>query len=288
MTTQDNLGQAVTAAMQEQDKHINSSQEPEPKVTEQVGDTQEQKVQEFAEQGDLNNRSPEEMKAIYADWTKKYTQKRQAETAELKQAREEAETLRIERDELKKMRETQSAPLQSGAMQSAANKADADLVSGRLSVQEYTDRMRQIMSEDARRIFEEVYSEKSQEQQAKQFEESAAKDFITSDNRLDQNSPTYDKRMARVISADMDNSLTDYQEENGTFVGFDAKGTAKRLIQEYDNEMDEIIKTRVQSSSQIAKEKAGQMNRSGMNGRNTPSNGTKKTLEQILRETMGV
>lgn len=92
----------------------------------------------------------------------------------------------------------------------------------------------------------------------KVWEATAKQELDEIDPRLNENHPEYEKTawFDQLIRARLDQELEMYKEENGTPVGFDYKGVAKKLISSLDEYVEEKSKTYLQKQSQLAKSKA--------------------------------
>lgn len=246
-----------------------------PEVVETTQETETEAIKPFAEKPELKGRTPEELDAIYDDWQKKYTQTRQQEKAELKE-------LRTRLAAIEKKGDTVETP----QLQQAKDQVQEDFDLGKLTVQEYTEKMKAIFREDARAIAREEFTNLSKEQNEQTYQEEAFEGFISMDERFNENGPEFNKKMFRELSNEMGDLLDQHIADHGTAKGFDWKGHATKLIQEHDAEIDEIVKKRTQQSTQAAKMRAAKMSKSNPKGttvaKSSPTQG--KSFRDILAE----
>lgn len=241
--------------------------------------TEDEGIKPFADKPPLQGKTPEQLEEIYQNWVKKYTQTRQKETAEQKKYQKEMDQMRKQLESYG----TQNVP--SAPMSPSVQKAEADAQEqvklGNMTLDEYTAYVRQAVAND-------VLSEVSQMQRA-QAEESIQQgfvnDFLSADDRLDQNSPNFSPRFTKFVTLEMADQLDAYMAENGTSQGFPAKELAQKIIAEYDNEANEMMRTRVQSSAQQARSKAASTAKTSPSGTSaTTKSTTGRSFRQILEE----
>lgn len=285
MTTQ--LRDIAEQAVQEplETETSTETEQPTPAPT-------EEEVKPFAEKGDLTGRTPEQLDEIYAKWNKSYTQTRQKEKAEIKAMKEEYER-RIAEFEASKAK-TAEPEVKSNASDSvrATEEVLNAFKEGRISAQELELYMKGIYEDEAKKIAEEVYTQKTQVQQEEQYQQKALESFFSVDERLNENSPNFSPRMQKQIGAEMAELLDAYIAEKGTAIGFDAASETKRLVEAYDAEIDELVKERTLQAQAQAKAKAERSARTEIRGNTAPTVSTKPLdrraiLEKALEDTVG-
>lgn len=95
-------------------------------------------------------------------------------------------------------------------------------------------------------------------QQAEAWRAEAVTKLENIDPRLNENHPDYAKTewFDTAIRATLDQELAKYEQENGSPVGFDVEGRAKKLISNLDGYVEEKSKAYLQKQSLLAKEKS--------------------------------
>lgn len=253
----------------------------ESKEVESADETKEITQEEtFAEKGELQGKTPEELEEIYKNWQRSYTEKRQKETQELKEYREKLAKLEAQKPEQDRKVED---------VRDDMNKATEDVELGKMSVEEYTKHMRKLMAEEARQIAREEFQTLSKEQQENQYQEQAYQDFLNADDkgRLNPNSPTKDETLIREVQDHLAKELDKHIKETGTAKGFDTTTLAKAKIKEYDDKLDEIVKNRTKKSTQMAAARAAKSRKAatkGTNANSAPVEGN--SIRDILAEAV--
>lgn len=240
-------------------------------------ENREESIKPFADKPPLADKTPSQLEEIYQNWQKKYTQQRQTEKAELKKYQAEMAKLQKQLDE----RQQYTQPAQGQSIQSQKDEVARQYELGNMSLEQYTAYMKDLVSQD-------VLSQVSAMQQA-QYEEiyqnGLLNEFFTLDERLDQNNPNYSPRFLKMVTSEMAEQLDSYIANNGTSQGFPVKELAQKIITEYDNEVNEMMKTRVQSNAQIARAKAASTARNTPGGTSATTKSTAgRSFKQILEE----
>lgn len=264
------------------DETIAPSQEAEVKTEEtkapeaQAPVVEETKEEVFAEKGDLKGKTPEELEETYANWQKAYAAKRQKETAELRELK-----AKIAEIESKTKVESQ------GNTQDKVDEAQKQVELGNMTMTEYTQYVRSLLAEDARRIAREEVTAVTTEQKEQSYQERAVNDFRQADPRLDENSPEYNESYANDIRRELADALDEHLEKTGSYKGFDTKSIAKQVIERRDAEIDEIIKKRTQQSTQAAKMREAKIRKSEVRGTTVDSQRIGgDSIKDILAETV--
>jgi hypothetical protein len=244
-------------------------QAEEPKEEEHSESEGQEEIEAFAEKVPLTGKTPEELEAIYDKWQKSYQQKRQKETAEIRE-------LRQRNAEYEQRLSTQPTTQQ---VEQAQQDVQQQFELGNLTVEQYTAYMQELSKEAAKAVYHE---EREQERQ-----ETAFQDFIDLDTRLDSDSPTFNERMFKELNLEMSQRLAEHLEKHQTAKGFNAKRIGKEVIERYDKELDEIVKTRTQQSTQAARMRAAKFSKANPQSTSAPSTSTQgKSFRDILEESM--
>lgn len=232
----------------------------------------------FADKGDLKGKTPEELEETYNAWQKAYAAKRQKETAELRELK--AKIAEIES-------KTQVEP--QGTTQDKVDEAQKQVELGNMTMTEYTQYVRNLLAEDARRIAREEVTAVTTEQQESSYQEQAVNDFRQADPRLDEHNPdnVYDEKFANDIRRELADLLDEHLEKTGSYKGFDTKSIAKQIVERRDAEIDEIIKKRTQQSTQAAKMREAKMRKSEVRGTTVSSQKIGgDSIKDILSDTL--
>lgn len=266
---------------------VEEAQQPEPSQQAEVKPEplvepeevkQEAKEEVFADKGELKGKTPEELEATYDTWQKAYAAKRQKETAELREMR----------DRLAEMESRLSqAPKEPATTQDKVDAAAKQVELGQMTMPEYTEYVRKLLAEDARRIAREEITNVTSEQQEQQYQEQAVTAFRKADPRLDDKSPEYNEGYADDIRRELADKLDEHLESTGTYKGFDTETIAKQIVARRDAEIDEIIKKRTQQSTQAAKMREAKNRKSEVRG--TTSDSQKiggDSIKDILSDTV--
>lgn len=197
-----------------------------PEVTEPA-ETEKEAEESFT---DIDPKTlPPELKSVYDNLNKGYTQARQKEKAEFKKLQQEIEQLKTQKVE-PQIQETELS--------------QEDLLA--MTPEQFIKHMADSAAKEAQRVSNEA-SEKS-------FTDTAQLEYNNLDERLNiDNDVTYDPKMDKFISGELDRELAKYAEEKGTIVGFDYKSAGKKLIGDWDSYMDSSFKKYIARQNQIAK-----------------------------------
>lgn len=253
---------------------------PEPDKT---PEQPQEEVQKFAEDVDLTGLTPEQLLETKKEWERKYTHKRQQETAELKAMREELEALKASKPQAPaQQQEASQLPTREQVIQAFKQ--------GQINGQQYQDYMSEIAREEARQVAREEFETLQAQQLEKleqEYQEQHLQVFVSADPRLAENTPEEDPALRNEVQAKLADKLDKYMSENGTSKGFDASGLTKQFVQEYDKRIDELVKTRTQQSVQAARMRDAKMKKAEIRGTNAPSVSTSgNSLRSILEESM--
>lgn len=292
------LGDAIAEQMKDSEP-VKSSQEEvkteEPKAQDEkpqvVEETKQEEVAAFAEKVDTKGMTPEQLEEVYHNWNKAYTQKRQKEAAELKAMQKELEELRQLRAQSPTANVSNNNGIQSQDLKQVQDEAKKQLDLGNLTLEEYTQYITGLAAEEARRATENFITER--EDQA--YQKQALNEFNSLDERfssefIDPNSPTFNETnawMYQTIAKNMADALDAHIEQYGSSIGFDTKGVAKQYIKQLDSYIDNLVRSRVQTSNAKAEAIVQNNARSIPRGTNTKSSPTgTKDLRSILSENV--
>lgn len=245
------------------DSVVTESQAPveEPAEVKAPETTQEEV---FAEKGELKGKTAEEMEQIHKNWQRAYTEKRHKETQELKAVREELAALKRVQAETPKNEQVPQIRQEMG-------QAKQDLELGKMTVDEYTQYMRQLMTEEARQIARDEFQSLSSAEKEQQYQDVAFSEFVSADSRLDSNSPTADEALIKVVQDHLAVELEQWIQEKGTAKGFPATKLSKEKTAEYDARLDDIIKNRTKQSTQMAQARAAKAAKASLRGSDASS-----------------
>lgn len=261
-------------------KELESGQEQAVTEGAEVQETEE--VKPFAEKPDLQGRTPEELEEIYSNWNKTYTQTRQKERAELREAQERLKALE---SQLSQVQKQSQRDIVSPDLEERKDLAAQAVNEGSMTVQEYTAYVMRLTQEEARRAASETFTQMQQQQQEEQYQQKALDTFMK-DGTLNPDSPTFDRTKFTFMQGNMAAAMDDYIEENGTAIGFDYQTKIDELNKEYDDYITGLVSQRVQKSTEAAREKARTVQKTSINGKNTPAVEGKKSLNSLIRSAM--
>lgn len=247
--TTDTVNETATEASQEQ-----TPTSPEPEVTPSTEETPGQenpKVEpaptpESAEESFTHidpKTLPPELQAVHRNLLKDYTQKRQAESAKLREL--EAKIAEMEQSAANPEQAAQNGQLYTGNLSQEQLEA--------MTLSEYTEWLKSQMQQEF--VQQQALAEETQ------FAEAAPLDFLSLDDRFNHELPTFDPRMAQHIAAQIDADLEAHIEATGSHKGFDVKAAAEKHIEEWDQWLTSLRKTNVQETAKATREKARQLNR---------------------------
>lgn len=172
---------------------------------------------------------PPELKSVYDNLNKGYTQARQKEKAELTELKSQLEQLKSNKIETPK---------------------EAEELTPDQLLDLTPDQFIQYMSDKA---VKEARKSSEQEREVV-FTETAVAEYNNLDERLNvDNDVTFDPKMDKFVSGELDRQLAEYAKEKGTIIGFDYKSAGKKLIEDWDQYMDASYKKYIARQNQIAK-----------------------------------
>lgn len=190
----------------------------------------------FTEKKLSYNELPDELKPIYKDWQRSYTQKRQAEKAYIAELEAKVKEQQPQAD-------------------SKPTRQEQQMVQGMTpqQLEEYLD-----IREQNRYI------------------ENQERDFKALDDRLVEDSPEYDPWLHNGIMGELTKQRGAYETKNKSIIGFDFVGKAKELISKYDQKLKqqggELIKLKTeQSKAQMEKSKKENPKAKSLEGRTIKS-----------------
>lgn len=208
---------------------------------------------------------PPELQGVYRNLLKDYTQKRQAESAKVRELEEKI--AEMEQSFANPQQAAQNGQLYTGDLSQEQLEA--------MTLTEYTAWLKQQMQQE--------FAQQQTQAEVAQFEQEAPMDFLSLDDRFNHELPTFDPRMAQHIAGQMDADLAAYIEANGTHKGFDVKAAAEKHIQEWDAWLASLRKTNVQETAQATRAKAQQLRRSAPATTSATSKPTgKMSLDQAI------
>lgn len=213
-------------------KPTEETQEDETKTSTpgetEVKETEKEREESFT---DIDPKTlPPELKSVYDNLNKGYTHARQKEKAELKELKSQLEQLKTQKVEPQK--------------EEKLSLTNEELL--QLTPDQYIQYMTDRAVQESKRA--------SEAERENTFKETAVAEYNNLDERLSiDNDVTYDPKMDKFVSGELDRQLAEFAEEKGTIVGFDYKSAGKKLIEEWDQYMDASFKKYIARQNQIAK-----------------------------------
>lgn len=244
--------------MSEQVEAEAKAEAPEVKPDAQEEPKEEPQEETFAEKPDLAGKTPEELEEIYQNWQKAYTAKRQKETKELKEY--QAKIAELEK------KASQPAPVQNVDAEKLESQAREQVELGNMTVQQYTEYMKQVMTDQAREVARQEYQELVAKEREEQLASKALEQFEAADSRLNEHSPEYNESFKAEVQRELAELLDKHLEETGSYQGFDAHTLTKQIVERRDAQLDEIIKKRTIQSTQAARMREAKAKKSGVKG----------------------
>lgn len=183
---------------------------------------------------------PDELKPLYKSMQRDYTSKRQADSQKVKELESKLSEVEQTREQ---MQTINGLIAKAKAGDEMAFRQLMELQTERPETEE--DRVRRIIKEE----------------RESGFYEQAKRDYSTLDDRVDENSPSYDPRLDKWLKANLADSLDTYYENEGTNVGFDYKAEASRLTKEWDEYISSLNKAYVKRQSEIVKKKSDELSK---------------------------
>lgn len=247
----------------------------QPEVAPEVEQTQEESFTEPVDEKSLEKMTPAQLLEVKKNWERAYTAKRQKETAELKEYQ-------------RKIAEYESRPQTPVVdVQEKAQEAKEQVELGNMSVEEYTKYLQDLNAEQARQIAREEYKAIHKEEVEGQLATQALSDFKSTDPRLDDNGPDHNETFAVDVKRELAELLDKHMAEHETMQGFDTKALTKAIIERKDAEMDNIIKTRTQQSTQAAKMREAKFKKTEVRGTSSDSQHIGgDSIRSILTDTL--
>lgn len=249
----------------------------QPEVKPEVEQPQEESFTEPVDEKAVESMTPQQLLEMRKNWERAYTAKRQKETAELKEYQ-------------KKIAELESRPqTATQAVQEKAEEAKRQVEVGEMSVEEYTKYMQELNAQQAREIAREEYKAIHKEEVEQQLATKALEDFTSTDDRLNPNHPDHagNESFATEVQRELAELLDKHMAEHGTYQGFDTKALTKAIIERKDTELDNIIKTRTQQSTQAAKMREAKLRKTEVRGTSSDSQHVGgNSIRDILSDTV--
>jgi hypothetical protein len=240
-------------------------------------------VESFTEPVDpksLEALTPQQLLEVKKNWEAAYTKKRQAE-------RKEIEDYKAKVAELQQVKPQPQAQDQ-GQVKQLADEAQRQVELGNMSVPQYTDYIKTLMADEARRVAREEYQTLQKEAEEKALSTKAVDDFTNADPRLNEHNPNYDEKLRTEVQRELADLLDQHlADHDGSYQGFDAAAITKQIVQRRDADLDEVIKLRTQQSTQAAKMREAKLRKSEVRG--TTSDSQKiggNSIRSILSETL--
>jgi len=192
----------------------------EKEVEDEADDKAETEAEEtFADKPSLEGKTPEELEAIYKDWQKSYTQKRQAEKEQLRALEEKLSQYEAQTPKLEDIPINWMTPQQ---------------------FKEYT------LAQAKKQV---------EAERDNAYIESQEKAFYEVDKRLDDESPDHDEALFYSVVGKLTKEREAYEAKNGSVYGFDFVGRAKDLIKAYDEGMKQKVQDYLKKNNERVRSK---------------------------------
>jgi len=179
---------------------------------------------------------PPELQDTYHNLNRGYTQGMQKKSEEIKQLRAELEQLKNQEPEQPTYKRRENVQKDFSQM----------------TPYEFANYMRQ-QNKDDMKIDRE-----------NQYIETAEREFFAVDERLNSDSPTYDKFLLSSIVDQLGDLRHQFEQANQTIIGFDYRGETQRLIKEYDEAMAKKYKTFVATKQKQARQQSQKLAKSNL------------------------
>lgn len=181
---------------------------------------------------------PPELKSVYKDLMKGFTQGRQKDSERAKAAEEKAKIL-----------EERLAKIEAGINPNPSQDPQTPQFK---NAEEYYAYQAEIKVKEA-----------LQGEKINSYREQALNDYEAADERLRRPSegkenPAYDEFMDVSISGKLDELLAEHVAKTGSELGFDHKGETQRLIKVWEDSLQGRIKAYVEKQNQLIKSKSGE------------------------------
>lgn len=202
------------------------------KATEVAPEATGQAAEETFSTFNPNNLTPE-MSQVYKRWQADYTQKRQAEKAELKTLQEKLATF-----------EQQANATPQNEINASYERDRANgTINPAMSLEEYGNRLKADIKAELQADTENSYIDTQEKQ------------FFEVDSRF-QEGPGQDPVLLNYVLAEVGKMRDQYETEHGNVLGFDFVGQAKKLVESYDKRIEETNKAFLARQSELAKSNA--------------------------------
>jgi len=273
----------------------NPAVETKPEVVETpqekpVEQPQETTQESFSQKIDTKGLTPEQLEEVYSKYQKAYTQKRQKEKEELRQYQEKLK--QYESRSQGEITPRAAATQVTGEQKEVQRQFDL----GNLSFEQYTQTMRQLASEDARRIAQEEVNNLLSQREDSANQEQMLQRFNSLDERFDPKftdpeSPEYNKInnwLYSSVASELGHALQAHIDRTGSSKGFDSDGIAKEAIKRFDSYIDSVVTNKIKESTANAQNKAAVVGRSTPQGGSSPSKTIgSRNLRDLISSNLG-
>lgn len=191
-----------------------------------------------------------ELQAVYKQWQKSYTERRQQDKAKIREYEEKL-------SKFEQSQQTQTDP--------------------------------QVPQVENPQPTEEMIQKKVETVLENRHIEEAEKSFFELDERLNADSPEHDEYFLNAIAGKLGSARQKFEDENGSVLGFDFIGQAKQLIAEYDYKMEKGNQAYLQRQKEMAKAnsaKSSQVNprTSSVSGKSVGNMNLDEAFEKAMEE----
>lgn len=245
------ISDVISSAMDDSTLPIQNDEPTEDSVTETTDvATDDNPVVEEEEKFTTfnpNNLTPELLE-VYKKWQHDYTQTRQREKSELQEYKD-----KIAQYE-QSINGTQAEKIDDFNTAKATGEIDPNM--------SFADYSRMLIDQA-----KEEFKNEFKVDQENEYIGNQEKEFITLDPRF-QEGPALDKILLNHVASELSALRDNYENENGTIIGFDFVGEAKNLIAEYDGRTEQLNKSFVQKQNELVKGKTNISNLKNPNAKN--------------------
>lgn len=234
-----------TPDSKKESKETDESAQPDGEEESEEKETKEEAEESFLEKVPTLDELPEEMKAVYRNWQKQYTVRRQKDKEVISEREAKIQQLEEQLNQFK------SQPGKASFQPNKARKEDDPETRGMTT--EQLDRYLDIREQN-------------------RYIESQEKQFNDLDSRFSNESPDYDPILYNGIAGSLAEQRDEYERKMGTVVGFDFIGKAREMLKSYNNKLKkqggELIKQEVaQKRQKIEKSRKENPNAKNMSGK---------------------
>lgn len=230
---------------EEESEETDESAQPDGEEESEESETKEEAEESFLDKVPTLDELPPEMQAVYKNWQKQYTVRRQKDREVVSEKEARIQQLEEQLDQIK------SQPSKAGFQPNRTKQEDNPETRG--MTQEQLDRYLDVREQN-------------------RYLETQESQFNNLDSRFNRDDPNYDPILYNGIAGELANLRDEYESKNGTIIGFDFIGKAKDMLKSYDSKLKkqggELVKKEVeQKRKKIAISKKENPNAKNLSGK---------------------